>query len=51
MIIVGKDCEKCIHGTIDDSSKSKTIIKCTARNKSYIWGQSIPCENKRVIKK
>lgn len=51
MIIVGKDCEGCMHGTVDDSSKSKTMINCAARNKSYIWGQSIPCEDRRVIGK
>lgn len=27
MIIVGKDCEKCIHSIVDDSSKSKSDDK------------------------
>lgn len=48
MIIVGKDCEKCMHCSIDDSIKSKILVNCAARDKSYIWGQCIPCEDRKT---
>lgn len=47
MIIVGKDCESCIYSTLDESEKPKIKIECAARKKSYIWGQCIPCNDKR----
>lgn len=50
MIIVGKDCKLCIHSTIDESNKSKITVNCTARDKSYVWGQCIPCGERKVKK-
>lgn len=47
MIIAGKECESCAYSNIDDSNKSKIIIKCKARNKVYLWGQCIPCNDKK----
>jgi len=51
MIIAGKDCDKCQYSLINDSSKSKVVIYCKARDKTYIWGQSIPCEDKKVVRR
>lgn len=52
MIIVGKDCSLCIYcSSIDESNKSRIMVNCTARNKSYTWGQCIPCEDKKIVGK
>lgn len=37
MIIAGKDCSLCIHSSTNESDKSKIIVNCAARDKSYIW--------------
>ena len=50
MIIVGKECEECRFATIDDSDKAKIVVYCGARDKFYIWGQCIPCDDRMVIK-
>ena len=49
-IIVGKtittsECENCIHSKIDESDKAKVYVLCNARNKKYLYGQRIPCED------
>lgn len=38
--------KECIYGEIDDSNKLKIIVYCKARNKNYMYGQRIPCDNK-----
>lgn len=48
MIIVGKDCKSCIHCSINEAIKSKIIVKCSVRDKTYIWGQCIPCKDRKI---
>ena len=50
MIIVGKDCEDCVHSTFDEKDKSKIMVYCDGKNKWYIFGQCIPCEIRSVRK-
>lgn len=50
MIIVGRDCEDCTKSTFDESNKAKIMVYCTAREKWYIYGSCIPCEDKVKIK-
>ena len=38
------ECEKCKHGTIDDSNKARVMVICKIKNKKYYYGQCIPCE-------
>lgn len=45
------ECEECIHGTLDESDKTKIIIECGIKNKKYLYGQYVPCENKCVQNK
>lgn len=40
------ECEKCKYGTIDDTNKAKLKVYCAARDKTYYYGQSIPCDDK-----
>ena len=37
------ECEKCKHGTIDDSNKARVMVICKIKKK-YYYGQCIPCE-------
>jgi len=38
------ECEKCEYGTIDDTNKGRIIVHCSSKNKDYIYGACIPCE-------
>ena len=49
MIICGKDCEDCSRATFDESNKAKIMVYCSARDKWYIYGQCISCNDKRKI--
>lgn len=48
-MIITSECEKCIHSIIDESNKAWIKIYCTAKDKTYYWGQCIPCD--KIIKK
>lgn len=50
MIIVGKDCENCIHATFDETNKAKIMVYCNIRERWYIYGMCIDCNNKTIIK-
>lgn len=45
------ECKDCEHSSLEEISKSKIIVHCSFKNKSYIYGQCIPCESKRKKKK
>ncbi len=45
MIIVGRDCENCVYGEIDDSNIARIKVFCAAKEKTYWFGQCIPCED------
>lgn len=49
MIIVGNDCEKCKYCTIEEESKARVYVYCEAREKKYIYGQCIPCDDREEI--
>lgn len=42
-ITVGKDCEECAYCEMG----AKNTVKCTAKNKTYYFGQYVPCEEKK----
>lgn len=44
--IMGKYCEDCMHATINEESKSRITVHCGAKDKDYIWGQCVPCDQK-----
>lgn len=48
--IIGEYCEDCLNAIIDESDKKKLKVHCGARNRDYIWGQCIPCNDKVKIK-
>ena len=43
MIIAGTDCKKCDFFKEKDNDK----IICLARNKTYFYGQYVPCDDKK----
>ena len=47
MIIVGQDCEDCVHFTaIDDENPARIKVYCSYDDKYRWYGQCIPCEHK-----
>lgn len=43
-MITTSECEKCEYGKVDASNKAKVIVHCSAKNKDYVYGARIPCE-------
>ena len=50
-MIITSECEQCIHSTINDKDKSRVKIYCGVKDKTYYWGQCIPCEYRDITKK
>lgn len=50
-MIITSECEQCIHSVINEEDKAQVKIYCKAKDKTYYWGQCIPCENSVKIKK
>lgn len=49
-ITAGSECVGCKFYTLDESDKSKLKVKCAARDKEYMYGQRISCEDKEKLK-
>jgi len=45
-MIITSECEQCIHSVIDETDKARIKIYCNIKDKTYYWGQCIPCDNK-----
>lgn len=50
VIIAGEKCETCQSGIIEEESKSRILVHCTSKEKTYLWGQCIPCDEYKKIK-
>lgn len=50
-IIITSKCETCMYGTVDDTDKRKVTVYCSDKNKTFIFGQCINCENfsKKIV--
>ena len=46
MIIVGPECEDCLHSEFDETNPAKVMIYCRIKDKWYIYGKCVPCEYK-----
>ena len=44
-VIITSQCEKCIYGTLDETNKARIKVHCAARDKTYCYGQCIPCDD------
>ncbi len=50
-MIITSECEQCIHSTINETDKAKIEVYCNIKDKTYYWGQCIPCDFKEPIHK
>ena len=44
-MIITSQCESCTYGTIDDTNKARIKVYCEVKDKTYCYGQCIPCDN------
>lgn len=49
-MILTSECEQCIHSIINEEDKARIKVYCKVKDKTYYWGQYIPCENKDIKK-
>ncbi len=45
-MIITSECEQCIHSTINEEDKARVKVYCRLKDKTYYWGQYIPCDYK-----
>lgn len=45
-MIITSECEQCIHSVINEEDKARVKIYCKVKDKTYYWGQCIPCDYK-----
>lgn len=50
-MIITSECEQCVHSVIDEEDKARIKIYCSVKDKTYFWGQCIPCDHKKTIRK
>jgi hypothetical protein len=50
-MIITSECEQCIHSAINETDKTRVKVHCNIKNKTYYWGQCIPCDYKPANKK
>lgn len=50
-MIITSECEECIHSTINELDKAQVKVYCSIKDKTYYWGQYIPCDHKEKMKK
>ena len=43
-VILTSECETCRYGSIDDSDKARVKVACSYKEKTYYYGQGVPCE-------
>lgn len=49
-MVITSECERCIHSAIDETDKAKIKVYCNVKDRTYHWGQCIPCDNKDIRK-
>lgn len=47
-MIITSECEQCIHSVINEEDKARVKIYCKVKDKTYYWGQCIPCDYKEL---
>lgn len=50
-MILTSECEQCIHSIISEENKAKVKVYCSSKDKTYYWGQCIPCDYREVKQK
>ena len=49
-MILTSECEKCSQAIINDEDKARVKVYCSVKDKTYYWGQCIPCDYKETKK-
>lgn len=49
-MIITSECKECIHSIIDETNKARVKVYCKVKEKTYYWGQCIPCDYKEKKK-
>lgn len=49
-MIITSECERCINAVINEEDKARVKVYCKVKDKTYYWGQCIPCDYKEVEK-
>lgn len=47
-MIITSECENCTYSIINDMDRSKVKVYCKIKDKTYYYGQCIPCEYKEI---
>ncbi len=50
-MIITSECEQCIHSVINEGNKARVKVYCKVKDKTYYFGQCIPCDYKELIPK
>lgn len=50
-MIITSECKQCIHSVINEEDKARVKVYCKIKNKTYYWGQCIPCEFRTITNK
>lgn len=45
-MILTSECEHCPQSIINDEDKARIKVYCNIKDKTYYWGQCIPCDYK-----
>ena len=45
--ITTDECKECVYGEMIEESKKRIKVHCTYRDRTYFYGQRIPCEDKK----
>lgn len=44
-MICTSECEKCTYCIYDDTNKANIKVYCSLKDKTYFYGQKVPCDN------
>lgn len=39
------ECANCRYAIINEENKARVTVECSRREKTYLWGQYVPCED------
>ncbi len=49
-MIITSECEQCPQSIINDEDRARVTVYCRIKDKTYYYGQCIPCDDKEIRK-
>ncbi len=46
-VITTDQCEHCVYGSVNEISKAEMYVHCQRKDKTYFFGQCVPCDDFR----